>query len=107
MKPATPPADTAPPVLLYPLHGCDNVQDLTQEQRVAKLREARQLLRKHWKHPGVQALVNILEFSAHAMTQEALLRNATKFDRGQAGAGLRMISSLRTIITGEEETAEG
>lgn len=95
-----------PPVLLYPLHGCENVQDLTPQERVAKLRAHRLMLRKHWNHPGVTALVGILELSTHAMTQEALLRGATEFDRGQAGAGLRMLSSLRAIVTGEEE-AEG
>jgi len=103
-KQATQPkTETAAPVLLYPLHGCQDVQMMTAEERVRALRVLRNDLRKHWNHPGVKALVGVLEFTTHAMTQDAIAPGATVHQQGQAWAGSRMLASLRAIVTGEED----
>lgn len=104
-KPKPPAGDKSPPVIMFPLHGCGNVQTLTEAQAAKLLRKYRTDLRRHWTNPGVQALVSILEITTARLTAGAIQPGAGVHESGQAYGASHQLSMVRSIVTGVEEEA--
>lgn len=96
---------TPPPVILFPLHGCRNVQLMTERDALAAVRKNRLALRKHWTNPGVQALISILEITMARLTAGAIAPSGTEHERGQAYGVNEAIRVVRSVVTGREDEA--
>jgi hypothetical protein len=90
------------PILLFPLHGSGDVQDMTHEEFEAAVRAARLNVRKHWKHPGVQSLITFLELTTTRLTADAITAGATVHDQGRASGASEQLTMIRAIVTGQE-----
>ena len=94
------------PVLLFPLHGSGDVQQMTQEQFEAKVRQHRLNVRKHWKHEGVRSVIAFLELTTARLTGDAITAGATAHDQGRASGALEQLTMIRAILTGQEADQE-
>lgn len=108
-KPKEPSAGTALPVILFPLHGCRDVQEMTHEEYEQTMRKHRVNLRKHWKHDGVKSMIAILELTTMRLMSEAMSANTTEDQicslRRASGASEQLVM-LRTILTGQEQDSD-
>lgn len=91
------------PVILFPLHGSEDVQEMTQAEYEAALRKHRLMLRKHWNHDGVKSIVALLELTTARLLHEAIAPDSTMDDVRRAGGASEQLAMLRTILVGQEQ----
>lgn len=94
------------PVILFPLHGCRDVQDMTHEEQEQLMRKHRLNLRKHWNHDGVKSAITILELTTMRLVAEAITAGATPHDAGRAAGASEQLVMLRAILTGTEKAED-
>lgn len=91
------------PALLYPIHGCPPLGQLTEPELEAAMSLRRQRLREYWQQPGVQDLIELLEMRAATITARALAPDAGPHECGQAYALTHFLGTLAQIH-GSHET---
>jgi len=100
------PKPAGPPVILFPLHGVEHVQALTDKEEVAQLREWRMELRRNFNHAAVKAVASAsIELATARLARDAIAPGATAHDQGQAYGAGEMLESIRFVVTGQEEEA--
>lgn len=91
-----------PAVILYPSHGCQPVTGRTQAQLDAAMKLRRSAVKDAWEHPGVKALVEIIEQRGCRLQRTAIAPGATVHEAGQAYAIDELITVLHGILLSEE-----
>ena len=87
-------------VFYFPAYGCDPVRPMTEEQARAEQRVLEQSLRAHWTHPGVKAMITLLERRAARSKSAAVRPGAGAHEQGQAFALEQLVGSLQQLGAG-------
>jgi hypothetical protein len=92
------------PILLYPVHGCQPLGQLTEAELEAAMSLRRQRLREYWNQPGVKDLIELLEMRAARVTGRAISPDAGAHEQGQAYALNDFLGTLAQINASQEAT---
>lgn len=94
----------APPVIVYPLHGCDGVTQVNERESLLAQTRLRETVRKHWNEPGVKAFIELLEQRTARTQREAIQRGAGPHEAGQAYGLTEFLGLLHGIIMSCEKS---
>lgn len=87
-------------VFYFPAYGCDPVRPMTEAQARAEQRVLETSLRAHWTHPGVKAIITLLERRAARSKSAAVRPGAGVHEQGQAFALEQLVGNLQQLGAG-------
>lgn len=93
----------APPVIIYPLHGCQDVTHVNEKDSQIRQTKLREIVRKHWHEPGVKAIVELLEQRTARIQKAAIQPGCAPHDAGQAYGLTEFLGLLHGIIMSVEK----
>ena len=91
------------PTLRYPIHGCQPIGHLTEQQLDATMRLRRTRIREYWDAPGLKDLIELIEARTATLTTRAIEPGATAHDQGQAHSLNNLLDILSQIKLSEEQ----
>lgn len=91
------------PTLRYPIHGCQPIGHVTEQQADAAMSLRRQRIREYWDAPGLKDLIQLIEERTATLTTRAIEPGATPHDQGQAHALNNLLDILTQIKLSEEQ----
>lgn len=94
----------APPVILYPLHGCSGVTHVNERESLMIQARLRETLRKNWNEPGVKAIIELLEQRTARTQREAIQSGSGPHEAGQAYGLTEFLGLLHGIVMSSEKT---
>jgi hypothetical protein len=93
----------APPVIVYPLHGCQEVTHVNERESLLRAGKLREMVRKHWNEPGVKAFIELLEQRTARTQRQAIQPGATQHEAGQAYGLNEFLALLHGIVVSVEK----
>ncbi len=93
----------APPVIVFPVHGCKPAWEMNERESVAHLKKLRETIRGNWHHDGVKAAMQMLEHRAAILQRQAVQPGSGPHDAGQAFAVGELLALFHSVMMTEEE----
>lgn len=90
--------EAGPPVLMYPLHGCEALGVMDEKAMTKRMKQMRQTIRTHWNHDGVKAMIEMIQLRTARMQREAIQAGAGAHAQGQAFALDELITVFHGIL---------
>ena len=97
----------APPVIVFPMHGCEGVGMLNEKQSLAKMARLREAVRREWQSAGVKALVELIEQRTARAQRAAVEPGAGPHEAGQAYGLQELLGVLHAVVLTQEESPGG
>lgn len=93
----------APPVIVFPVHGCKPAWEMNERDSASHLKALRETIRKHWHEPGVKAVMELFEHRAALLQRQAVQPGGTPHEAGQAFAVGELLAVFHSVMMTEEE----
>ena len=97
----------APPVIIYPLHGCEGVTHVNEKESLMLQTRLRETVRKNWHEPGVKAFIELLEQRTARTQRQAIQPGSNQHEAGQAYGLTEFLGLLHAIMMSSEKTPSG